>query len=254
MIDLTFHDEAVNIWDAGTYYASFSGGFTDYLSARQTMNFPVTVVVQKRLGLTKEEKIEVNSSDFWVNVTEIYHNMKKGQIVDVNPSNYKDGGVLRNEQVPTELDYDRQINVTVGNHIIMSPNILDVLQAEKTGQLNIYLNGRSWTFNSDSTEAMQNDYPRGYYDLRMGVQKTEAITNLVGSDTPQMQLHFNMNRSLFAKGNFTVSPNESIQNALKAGKTPYLFHYNENTNELEFIGAMNKTTNGILFIPMNGGI
>lgn len=78
VIDLTFHDEAVNIWDAGTYYASFSGGFTDYLSVKQTMSFPVTVVVQRRAGLTKEEKIEVNSSDFWVSVTEIYHNMKKG--------------------------------------------------------------------------------------------------------------------------------------------------------------------------------
>lgn len=249
---LTFNDDAVDIWTAGTYWASFSGGFQDYDLKQTTFNFPVTVHVQKRAGLTQEESQQVDSSTFWVKVTEIYHTMKKGQIIDVTPLNYMDGGSLREETVGENLGYDRQLNVQVGEYVYMNPDIINILQEEKTGQLNIGLDGRSWVFTSDTIEAMGKNYPRGYYDLRMESQDNEAITALVGAETPQMQLKFSMNRTWFGTPTFVTTPNEAVKSAVANGATPYLFHYNENTNELELVGSMTVQTNGNLSIPMNG--
>lgn len=153
-IDLSFDTSAVNIWDAGTYWAFYSGGFKDYDLKQSTFSFQVTVHVMKRVGLTKEEKQQVASSDFWTKVTEIYHLMEAGQIIDVTPSNYMDGGSLRTETVGGGQGYDRQLNVEVGEYIYMSPNIVNVLEEEKTGQMNIQLEGRTWVFNSTTTDAL----------------------------------------------------------------------------------------------------
>lgn len=86
----------------------------------------------------------------------------------------------------------------------------------------------------------------------MSVTKKEAVTALVGTGIPQMQLGFSMNRSWFGTPTFVITPNESIKSAVAGGATPYLFYYNENTNELELVGPMTVQTNGNLSIPMNG--
>lgn len=252
VLDLTFHDEAVNIWEAGLYWASYSGGFQDYDLKNSTFSFPVTVHVRKRAGLTREEQLQVDSSAFWLKTTEIYHSMKEGQIIDVTSENYVDGGTLRTEKVSAGSGYDRQLNVEVGKYIFMSPNILNILEEEKTGQLNVNLDGRSWIFNSTNTEAIGNNFPKGYYNLRMSLGTKEEITNLVGAETPQMQLQFEMNRPWFGTPTFVIPPNDVVKQSIENGAIPYLFHYNESTNELELVGAMAVESSGNLSIPMNG--
>lgn len=251
-LDLVFNDDAVDVNTVGTYRASFTGGFKDYDLKQTDFNFPVIVHVRARQGLTREEQLQVDSSHFWVRVTEIYHSMKVGQIIDITPTNYMDGGSLRAENVPTGSDYDKLLNVEVGKFVYMNPDILNILQEEKNGQLNVNLEGRSWIFTSSTTESMGNNYPKGYYNLRMDLGQKEYITTLVGMDTPQMQLHFSMNRPWFATPTFVVTPNDLIKDRLSNGATPYLFHYNENTNELEFIGSMTEQSNGDLSISING--
>lgn len=252
VLDLNFDSSAVDVNTAGTYWASFSAQFHDYDSKFSTVSFPITVHVRNRQGLTREEQLQVDSSVFWLKVTEIYHLMQPGQIIDVNSNNYTDGGNLRTEKVEDRVGYDKLINVDVGKFIYMSPNILNTLQEEETGRLNVNLEGRSWIFTSSTTETLENNYPKGYYNLRMDVGKKEEITNLAGEENPQMQLNFPMNRPWFGTPTFVISPNDSVKESLGTGTTPYLFHYNENTNELELVGAMKVEVNGNLSIPMNG--
>lgn len=251
-LDLTFDSSAVDIWEVGTYWASFSGGFEDYDLRKTTFDFPITVRVRERQGLTREEQLQVDSSDFWVKVADIYHKMKPGEILDVTPNNYKEGGNLRAETVNDGLEYDKLLNVDVGKYIYMSPNIVNMLQAESTGQMDVNLDGRSWILNSKTTKEIGNNFPKGYYDLRMNVENTDVITNLIGKDIPQMQLKFSMNRPWFGTPIFSITPNASIKKSVSNGSTPYLFHYNENTNELELVGEMSVQKTGNLTIPMNG--
>lgn len=83
---------------------------------------------------------------------------------------------------------------------------------DKEGKMQVYLSGRTLTFNSKDyqTNPERSYEPKGYFDLRMGVNKNEKITQLVGADTPQMQLRFEMNCAWYAEPYFTIKVNEEM--------------------------------------------
>lgn len=254
---LNYTDGSVNVNAIGKYDTDFDTLFKDYFGDSYPMHWDALVIVRERAELTKEEKLQVESSEFWVIVTDIYHKMQPGQIIEVNEYNFKDGGNLLTEKVSADAPYDRQIRVTPGPYIYMNPCILDRIKDDKAGSMDVYMPGRSLTFNSwefetDPTVDGAKYDPRSYFNLRLHLESNEKVSALVPENTANMQFTLSMNRAWMAEPTFTVAVNDRLKAAAAEGKGLYLFNYNGNTNELELVGAMSNCGNGNFSIKMNG--
>lgn len=210
---------------------------------------------EDRSSRNKEEELQVESSHYWVKTASVYHKAKPGEIWEVTPENYEDGGRLVSKgEIPEDAGYSYLVNVTVGKYVYMNPVILDQVRTSTAGgQMVAYLEGRQISINHAdfATNPNRSFEPKGYFDLRMSVENREEITSLVG-DQSQMQLHFEMNRAWMAEPYFTLKVNEELKEAAEKGSTLYMFHYNREKSELELVGPMIPVNNGNYRIQMKG--
>lgn len=240
----------------GQYPVNFSGSFTDYFGETTDLGWSSLGVVAGGAGdgnsaAEKEAKREVESSNFWVKVADIYHEMKSGQVIEINPDNVNDGGALLNEEIPAGAWYDRLIKVTPGTNLDINPIFLDRIKQDKKGEMEVFLEGRTLTFNSQYFETNVMD-PKGNFNLRMGVETNPEVSVLIPEEAASMQLHFDMNRSWQAEPYLTLPVNEALREAGEAGSDLYLFNYNQATQELELVGRMNPIGNGVYGIRVTG--
>lgn len=254
-IPVTYHGDGVDFQTSGLYGAYFTATFTDYFGDTYNLKHDVQIKVQKAAELSKEDQLKAESSEFWVKVASIYHRAKPGEIWEVTPNNYKEGGTLVSKgEIGSDAGYTYLVNVTVGKYVYMNPVVLDQVRTSTAGgQVNANLEGRQISINHAdfATNPNRAVEPKGYFDLRMSVQKNEKVSALVGDQT-QMQLHFDMNRAWLAEPYLTLKVSEELNSAAANGSTLYLFNYNANTNGLELVGPMIPGNNGNFRIQMKG--
>lgn len=253
-IPVNFHGDSIDTQTAGLYPAHFTATFTDYFGKVYELRHNVQVKVMKPAGLSKEEQLQVDSSHFWVKVASVYHKAKDGEIWEVTPENYMDGGKLISKNNDfKEKNYNFQVNVTVGKFIYMNPVVLDQVRTSSQGRLVVNLENRQLSFTKNDFVTNPNNLePKGYFNLRMIEQINDKIIQKVGTEQPQMQLSFDMNRAWLAEPFFSVKINDSLKTAVSQGSTLYLFNYNENTDELELVGNMIDIGNGYFGVQMTG--
>lgn len=254
-LPVTYHGDGVDFQTAGLYNAYFTATFTDYFGETHNLRHNVQIKVMKAAGLSKEDQLKVDSSNFWVKVASIYHRAKPGETWEVTPENYMDGGrLVSTGEISSDAGYTYLVNVIVGKYVYMNPVALDQVRTSTAGgQMIANLEGRQLSINhiDFATNPNRTFEPKGHFDLRMSVQKNEQVSALIG-DQMQMQLHFEMNRAWMAEPYFTLKVTDELVSAAEAGNTLYLFNYNPNTNGLELVGPMIPVNNGNFRIQMKG--
>lgn len=250
-IPVTYHGDAVDTQTVGLYPATF----TDYFGQNFNLRHDAQVKVMKRAGLSKEDELKAESSNFWVKVASIYHIAKPGETWEVTPDNYMDGGrLVSTDGIAEDAGYSYLVNATVGKYVYMNPVVLDQVRTSTAGgQVNGNLEGRQVSINHTdfATNPNRKFEPKGYFDLRMSAEKNEKVSVLVG-ERSQMQLHFEMNRAWMAEPYLTLKVSDELSSAAENGSTLYLFNYNAQINQLEMVGPMTPANNGNFRIQMKG--
>lgn len=233
---------------SGQYYGVLYANFSESVSKLKLhLSTPVSITVRKPAGLTKEEAVEAESTQFWVKTSEILHQMKPGQIIEVRKNNVIDGGQLINEEIGENAGYDRKLIVYPEDYLSMNPAVLDRLKKDSNTHLEIILPDRKWTFHSnDFTEEQKNFDPKGTFDL----SSASPVENLPHLSDNQLAVGFKMNRSWNSTPTLSYKLSDALISSAQNGADIYMFRYNEQTKELELVGRMTQSSNGYFSLPM----